>query len=74
MEIKERPHDIIFRLYERAQINVAGIPDILDRYKTELTFVPDKREPYFVYKKGKKSPQATDVINDIIKSCRELLI
>ena len=38
-----------------------------------MEFVPDKKEPYFYYRKQKNSPDTIEVICRVLADCRELL-
>ena len=61
-------------MYEKAKVNVAAIPALLQKYKGDLTFKAEEN-PYFVYEKRKKGKKEKDeqiienvsaVIEDII--------
>ena len=43
-----------FTMYEKARVNVAKIPELLAKYKGELTFKTDAENPYFIYCKLRK--------------------
>ena len=73
VEIKETANDITFRMFERAKLNGSNIPMVLEKNKPLLSFVPDKKEPYFFYRKQKKSPDTLTVIRSVLQDCRELL-
>ena len=73
-EIKEKQNSIVFRLFEHAKINPANIPILIERQKPFLDFFPDKKEPYFVYRRQKNSPQTKRVVGEILSDCRELLL
>ena len=48
-------------MYEKARVNVAKIPELLAKYKGELTFKTDAENPYFIYcklRKNKKKKQS----------------
>ena len=73
VEIKESSNDIIFRMFERAKVNGSNIPLVVEKNKPLLSFVPDKKEPYFYYRKQKNSPDTIEVICRVLADCRELL-
>ena len=73
VEIKESSNDITFRMFERAKVNGSNIPLVVEKNKPLLSFVPDKKEPYFYYRKQKNSPDTIEVICHVLADCRELL-
>lgn len=73
VEIKESSNDITFRMFERAKVNGSNIPLVVEKNKPLLSFVPDKKEPYFYYRKQKNSPDTIEVIYRVLADCRELL-
>lgn len=46
-ELVQKDGEIRFVLYEKAKVDVAKIPQILDVYKPRLKFTPDIKGPYF---------------------------
>jgi len=73
VEIKESSNDITFRMFERAKVNGSNIPLVVEKNKPLLSFVPDKKEPYFYYRKQKNSPDTIEVICRVLADCQELL-
>ena len=73
VEIKESSNDITFRMFEHAKVNGSNIPLVVEKNKPLLSFVPDKKEPYFYYRKQKNSPDTIEVICRVLADCRELL-
>ena len=73
VEIKESSNDITFRMFERAKVNGSNIPLVVEKNKPLLSFVPDKKEPYFYYRKQKNSPDTIEVICHVLADCQELL-
>ena len=73
VEIKESSNDITFRMFERAKVNGSNIPLVVEKNKPLLSFVLDKKEPYFYYRKQKNSPDTIEVIYRVLADCRELL-
>lgn len=74
VEIKENAAGIMFRMFERAKLNVANLPLLLDKNKPLLSFIPDKKEPCLYYRKQKNSPDTLTVIRTVLTDCAELLL
>ena len=74
VEIKENAAGITFRMFERAKLNVANLPLMLDKNKPLLSFIPDKKEPCLYYRKQKNSPDGLTVIQTVLSDCAELLL
>lgn len=74
VEIKENAAGITFRMFERAKLNVANLPLLLDKNKPLLSFIPDKKEPCLYYRKQKNSPDTLTVIRTVLTDCAELLL
>jgi transcription-repair coupling factor (superfamily II helicase) len=74
VEIKEKSDNVTFRLFEHAKVDATKIPWVLEQQKPLLTFVPDKQEPYFVYRKQKNSPDTMTVIRTLITNMKEILL
>ena len=74
VEIKENAAGITFRMFERAKLNVANLPLLLDKNKPLLSFIPDKKEPCLYYRKQKNSPDTLTVIRTVLADCAELLL
>lgn len=73
-EIKEKPDSIVFRLFEHAQVDPVKIPVLLEKQKPLLTFTPDKKEPYFLYRKQKNSPDTMRVIRSVLEDLSQILL
>ncbi|MCD7982001.1 MAG: transcription-repair coupling factor [Clostridiales bacterium] len=58
-EIRGKSEEIIFYLYEKAQLDPAKIPDLVKMMQPRLRFVPDKNRPYFIYDLTRGSKQKT---------------
>lgn len=74
VSIEQKGERYIFTMYEKAKVNAAAIPVLLQKYKGDLTFKVEDN-PYFVYQKRKKGKKEKDeqvienvsaVIEDII--------
>lgn len=48
-EVAQKADYIRFTLYERAQIDVAGLPEFVAGYAPNLKFTADAKAPYFTY-------------------------
>jgi len=53
-------------MYEKADVEVQKIPEIIEKYRNELKFVPDKK-PYFTYK-PKSALKDMDAIVDSLEN------
>lgn len=47
-EITQRGNEVRLALYERAGIEVAKIPELVNEYQSRLKFTPDAKGPYFL--------------------------
>jgi len=66
-EVSQKGEIYRFTLYEKANLNPAGIPELLERFKGDLTFTVDTN-PYFTYfKKKKKSKDVAEPVFDVVK-------
>lgn len=55
-EVKQMGEEIRLTMYERAKINPAKVPEILNQYPEELKFKVETN-PYFVYRPKKRKPK-----------------
>lgn len=69
-EIKEKPDEIILRLFEHAKINAAGIPDLIKVMNSRLRFVADKSEPCFIWSKRRNDAAAAEVAREIMEKIK----
>lgn len=74
VEIKEKTDSIIFRLFEHAKVDPVKIPFLLEKQKPLLSFTPDKKEPYFIYRKQKNSPDTMTVIRSVLADLNQILL
>ena len=74
VEIKEKPDSILFRLFEHAKVDPSKIPLLLEKQKPLLSFTPDKKEPYFLYRKQKSSPDTMTVIRGVLADLSQILL
>jgi len=65
-EISQKTDFIRFTFYERARINPAGIPELVDSWKGSLKFIIDTR-PCFIYQPPKNSRTAKEDPLDVVK-------
>ncbi len=70
-EIKENADTIVFCMFERAKLDPAKIPDLIQFMKPQLGFTADKKEPYFIWRKKKTDPSSTEVIRTFFKNFRD---
>ena len=63
---------------ERAAIDPAKIPELLERYDHALGFTPEQKGPYFTYYFNKNSRQEKlspmEVIQRVLQDVEELLL
>ena len=69
-EVTQKGEEIRMVLYEKAQINTAGIDGLLTQYRGRLKFTIDKN-PYFLYIRQKKGNREVDNVLDTV---RDLLV
>ncbi len=65
-EVTQKGEEIRMVLYEKAQINTAGIDGLLKRYRGRLKFTIDKN-PYFLYIRQKKGNREVDNVLDTVR-------
>ena len=73
-EISEKGSQIRFVLYEKADVNVAKIPEVVQLFKPYLSFKMDAKNPYFVYEKKKGSPDTMTVVLSFLKVMEEQIL
>lgn len=74
-EIKQTGKEVKITMFERAKINAAGFPPILEQYKDNLKMRLEDIPCFMVSLKGRKPRETLDVLellNGIIKAFREL--
>ncbi|WP_026835225.1 transcription-repair coupling factor [Eubacterium xylanophilum] len=64
--ITDKSGELRVYMYHEAPVDVARIPELMQKYRRRLKFVAGK-EPYFVFvpEKGKLLPQLFDLVSDI---------
>lgn len=67
-DITQRGESVKITMYEKAQIDVAKIPELLEKF-SGLKFVPDKQKPYFTYQIGVNSRESA---NDILETLENM--
>ncbi len=70
ISVEQKKEEFRFTMYEKARINAAGIPGILDRYKGALTFKADTN-PYFLYRKRRKGKREKD--EELLENIRQVV-
>lgn len=73
-EISQKGDTIKLVLFERAEINPANIPRLLEKYRNTLKFTVDTN-PYFVYTpvKTKERPDTISVVKNILNDIKTLI-
>jgi transcription-repair coupling factor (superfamily II helicase) len=69
-EVLQRDEELRLTMYERAKIDAARIPDLVERCEGRLSFVADAKGPYFSYRLGTNSREKN---RDILEVLRQLL-
>lgn len=70
ISVEQKQDEFRFTMYEKAKVNATQIPRLLTNYKGMLTFKADSN-PYFVYRKLKKSKKEKD--EQVLESVRRIL-
>ena len=76
-EIKQNGTDVKITMFERAKIDGAGFPQILDKYKNNLKMKLDEVPYFMVSLKGRRPKEVLDVLNilhDILMDFQELIL
>ncbi len=55
-EIKQMEGTMRITMHNRARVDAAGIPGVMEKFRDELTFKPDKT-PYFLFRPRRKTPK-----------------
>ena len=70
-EVKQRGEEIRLGMYERAQVNVAKIPEVLKNHMGTLTFKTDGPVPCFLFRAGKRGRKDVQTVADKLKGLLE---
>lgn len=76
-EIKQNGTDVKITMFERAKIDAAGFPQILDKYKNNLKMKLDEVPYFMVSLKGRRPKEILDVLNilhDIFTDFQNLIL
>ena len=76
-EIKQNGTDVKITMFERAKIDGAGFPQILDKYKNNLKMKLDEVPYFMVSLKGRRPKEVLDVLNilhDILMDFQNLIL
>nr|WP_317283120.1 transcription-repair coupling factor [uncultured Sellimonas sp.] len=76
--VEQKGAVIKITMYEKAKVNVAEIPKLLERRKGELVFKTDT-VPYFLYEKKKrnireKEPDILEVVKNLLNDIKTLIV
>ena len=71
MEIKQTGKEIRITLYEKAKINPAGIPALMDKYRRRLQFKTDKEPKFIFLPQGKVVEALTEFAEELQKLVEE---
>lgn len=75
-EIKQNGTDVKITMFERAKINPAGFPAVLEKYKNNLKMKLDDTPYFMVSLKGRRPKETLDVLellSDILKDFKALV-
>ena len=70
-EIKQTGKEIRITLYEKAKINPAGIPALMDKYRRRLQFKTDKEPKFIFLPQGKVVEALTEFAEELQKLVEE---
>ncbi len=77
-EVTQRGDEIKFVLYEKAGVDPAKIPELVQIYENRVTFTADSKAPYFAYRLNYNSRQkgedAGTVIAGFLDQAQEILV
>lgn len=77
-EVMQKGNEFKLVIYERAKIDVAKIPELIDLYKTRLKFMPDAKGPYFILpfklNDRKDEPEALALLDEFLKNACSILV
>ena len=65
-EVTQRGDEIKFVLYEKAAVDPAKIPELVQSYENRVTFTVDSKAPYFVYRLNYNSRQKGEDAGEVI--------
>jgi transcription-repair coupling factor (superfamily II helicase) len=70
-EVLQRDEELRLTMYERAKIDAARIPDLVERCEGRLSFVADAKGPYFSYRLGTNSREKNREILEVLQQLLE---
>ena len=73
-KISEKGGELSFDLYEKAKVNAARIPQMMERFRPDLTFHADPQNPSFTYRKRKKGVETIAFIDAFLDAFEEELL
>ena len=72
-QIVHKELEVKIVMYNKAKISVQGIPSVVEKFKPQLTFVPDAN-PYFVWKIKERSKTGKIDVNALFDVLKKILI
>jgi len=72
LEVKQQSETVKLSMHEKARLNPANIPELLEKYAPDLTFKIDKN-PYFLYKPIRKNTKSAKDMKVILDKTHQLL-
>ena len=72
LEVKQQSETVKLSMHEKARLNPANIPQLLEKHAPDLTFKIDKN-PYFLYKTIRKNTKSAKDMKVILDKTHQLL-
>ena len=73
-EVSEKSSEIRFQLYEKAKVDAAKIPEIVELFRPYLNFRVDSKAPGFYYRKRKGGPDTLTVVKNFLTLMEQKLL
>ncbi|MCD8364490.1 MAG: transcription-repair coupling factor [Clostridiales bacterium] len=73
-EIKEKRDGIYFYLYERARLDAARIPDLVNTMRPNLTFAADPKRPHFIFRKDRKEWETLKIVQNVLQTYQRICL
>ena len=70
-EVSQKGDEIRFTLYEKANIDVSGIPQFVEEFYGALKFTPDASGPYFTFRMNHSSKTKAGRVLEVVETVLE---
>lgn len=67
IEAAQKKEEIKITMFEKAKVNLVLIPKLLESYNGALKFVPESKNPYFIYRKKNNRVKEKEDVLEIVK-------